>query len=167
MPYKIKKTGKGYKVCKKLGKQKCFSKKPISKEKAKAQMYAIIKNESLSFKDFFYLQEGVEFKNGNLSIKATDPQYPNGYGFFDTFTIIKKLYRDRKELLKVLKHHSHEFSPMLIAASMLMMGINANSFIKQNPEVLDYVPDFSKQEIIDKAANFLNNNPKILKIFQK
>ena len=45
MPYKIKKSGKGYKVCKKTG-SKCFSKKPLSKEKAKAQMRAIYANES-------------------------------------------------------------------------------------------------------------------------
>lgn len=40
MPYKIKKTKGGYKVCKKRG-NKCFSKKPLPKEKAKAQLSAI------------------------------------------------------------------------------------------------------------------------------
>lgn len=40
MPYTIKKTGKGYKVCKKQG-GKCFSKKPLSKKKAQAQRAAI------------------------------------------------------------------------------------------------------------------------------
>lgn len=40
MPYKIKKSGKGYKVCKKRG-GKCFSKKPIPKKRAKAQLRAI------------------------------------------------------------------------------------------------------------------------------
>ncbi|NBO98712.1 MAG: hypothetical protein EBU90_01100 [Proteobacteria bacterium] len=40
MPYKIKKSGSGYKVCKKKG-GKCFSKKPLSKQKAKAQLSAI------------------------------------------------------------------------------------------------------------------------------
>jgi len=50
MPYKIKKVKGGYKVCKKLGKKKCFSHKPLSKEKAKAQMYAMIKNESIDLK---------------------------------------------------------------------------------------------------------------------
>jgi len=39
MPYKIKKINGGYKVCKVTG--KCFSKKPLSKEKAKAQRAAI------------------------------------------------------------------------------------------------------------------------------
>ena len=39
MPYKIRKKGSGYKVCKPSG--KCFSKKPLSKKKATAQMAAI------------------------------------------------------------------------------------------------------------------------------
>lgn len=51
MPYKIKKSGKGYKVCKKFGKAKCFSKKPLSKKKAKAQMRAIGMHES--FREYF------------------------------------------------------------------------------------------------------------------
>ena len=53
MPYKIKKIGKGgYKVCKKFGKSKCFSKKPLSKNKAIAQMRAIGMHGE-SFKDYF------------------------------------------------------------------------------------------------------------------
>jgi hypothetical protein len=51
MPYKIKKTGSGYKVCKKVG-SKCFSKKPLSKNKAMAQMKAIGMHGE-SFKDYF------------------------------------------------------------------------------------------------------------------
>jgi hypothetical protein len=51
MPYKIKKSGSGYKVCKKKG-GKCFSKKKLSKSKAKAQMRAILVNthESVNLK---------------------------------------------------------------------------------------------------------------------
>ena len=46
MPYKIKKVGSGYKVCKKKG-SKCFSKKPFhTKKEAIAQMAAIRINES-------------------------------------------------------------------------------------------------------------------------
>lgn len=44
MPYKLKKFGKGYKVCKKTG-SKCFSKKPLPKKRAIAQMAAIRINE--------------------------------------------------------------------------------------------------------------------------
>ena len=46
MPYTIKKVKDGYKVCKKFGKSKCFSKKPLSKKKATAQMRAIGMHES-------------------------------------------------------------------------------------------------------------------------
>lgn len=45
MPYSIKKKGSGYKVCKKDS-SKCFSKKPMTKEKANRQMKAIYANES-------------------------------------------------------------------------------------------------------------------------
>lgn len=46
MPYKIKKVGSGYKVCKKAG-GKCFSKKPHpSKKAATQQLRAIMANES-------------------------------------------------------------------------------------------------------------------------
>lgn len=48
MPYKIKKSGKGYKVCKKKG-GKCFSKKPLSKKRAQAQRAAIAINTHESF----------------------------------------------------------------------------------------------------------------------
>lgn len=43
MPYKLRKKGKGYKVCKPSG--KCFSKKPLPKKRAIAQMAAIRINE--------------------------------------------------------------------------------------------------------------------------
>lgn len=46
MPYKIKKVKSGYKVCKKNKPSKCFSKNPLTKDKAKKQMGAIIANES-------------------------------------------------------------------------------------------------------------------------
>ncbi len=53
MPYRIKKEKKGFKVCKKTG-NKCFSKKPLTKTKAKKQLAAIKINESISsFKQFF------------------------------------------------------------------------------------------------------------------
>lgn len=52
MPYKIKKSGKGYKVCKKFGKSKCFSKKPLPKKTAIAQLRAIKLSEE-SFQEYF------------------------------------------------------------------------------------------------------------------
>lgn len=46
MPYKVYKKGSGYKACKKDGK-KCYSKKPLSKEKAQSQMKALYASESV------------------------------------------------------------------------------------------------------------------------
>ena len=46
MPYKVKKSGKGYKVFKK-GTSKSYSKKPLPKKRAEAQMRALYANESL------------------------------------------------------------------------------------------------------------------------
>jgi hypothetical protein len=47
MPYDLRKFSKGYKVCKKNGK-KCFSKKPLPKARAEAQMKAIHANTNES-----------------------------------------------------------------------------------------------------------------------
>ena len=46
MPYAVYKKGSGYKACKKDGK-KCFSKKPMPKTKAQAQMKALYASESV------------------------------------------------------------------------------------------------------------------------
>lgn len=43
MPYKIRRKGKGYKVCKKNG-SKCFSKKPVGRKKAQKQLAAMVIN---------------------------------------------------------------------------------------------------------------------------
>jgi hypothetical protein len=45
MPYDIKKVPHGYKVCKKDEPEKCFSKKPLTKERATKQRIAIIISE--------------------------------------------------------------------------------------------------------------------------
>jgi len=61
MPYKISKVKGGYKVCKRYGKKKCFSKKPLSKARAKAQLRAIgyySHNESINLKRI--LSEALE-----------------------------------------------------------------------------------------------------------
>jgi hypothetical protein len=46
MPFNIKKTGKGYKVCKKTGNHKCISGASKSREKAQKRIAAIYANES-------------------------------------------------------------------------------------------------------------------------
>lgn len=57
MPYEIKQSSGGWKVFKK-GTSKSFSKKPLSKSKAKAQMNALYANESFEQKLYNVLIEG-------------------------------------------------------------------------------------------------------------
>lgn len=52
MPYKIRKKEGGFKVCKLSG--KCFSKKPLSKKRAKAQMAAIQINSNTNSTNYFH-----------------------------------------------------------------------------------------------------------------
>lgn len=44
MPYAIKRVKGGYKVCKRDGARKCFSKKPLAQKKAKKQLAAMVIN---------------------------------------------------------------------------------------------------------------------------
>lgn len=55
MPYTIKKKKQGYKVCKKTGK-KCFSKKPLPKKRAVAQMGAIMSNENKTPLELLFIE---------------------------------------------------------------------------------------------------------------
>jgi hypothetical protein len=49
MPYSVLKKGRGYKVCLTKNPSKCFSKKPLSKQRAMAQSKAIRANTHESF----------------------------------------------------------------------------------------------------------------------
>lgn len=114
----------------------------------------------LSFKDYFLLKEALEFKNGGFGITADDG---------DNITLVqlfKDLKNNWKELSKIIiqKIKSHHFSPLVIIISMILAGINTQDFINKNPEVLNYG---ISQSLVDKAANFLNKNSKVLNLFQK
>jgi hypothetical protein len=113
----------------------------------------------LKFNEHFYLTEELKFENGGFSIKADDGKD------ITLAQIFKDIKDNRKEILNRIKKgiRSYHFSPLIIAASMLLAGINTQKFIDQNPEVLEYGID---KKIVNKAAEFLNNNPKILKFFQ-
>jgi hypothetical protein len=52
MPYNIRKTSKGYKVCKKVGNKKCLPGASVSKEKAQKRIAAVYANESYEFDAF-------------------------------------------------------------------------------------------------------------------
>jgi hypothetical protein len=116
----------------------------------------------MSFSEYYHLQEGVKFdpKTKGFSIDTTDPNYPNGYGIKDTFTIIKKLWRDKGELIKFLKANINILSPIVIVISIIVMGFNADEFFKQHPELN------ISSETVNKAARFLDKHPEVLKMFQ-
>jgi hypothetical protein len=115
----------------------------------------------LSFEEYFYLSESLEFKNGGIHIKADDAK--KGITLAQIFKDVKD---NRKEIVNRIKQSikSYHFSPLVIAASMLLAGINTQNFINQNPEVLNYGIN---PKIVDKAAEFLDKNPKVLNLFQK
>lgn len=71
MPYELKQSGDGWKVFKK-GTSKSFSKKPLSKAKAKAQMSALYANESFEQKLHNVLIEGIG-RGGTEVAKAYIP----------------------------------------------------------------------------------------------
>lgn len=114
----------------------------------------------LNFSEYHQLSEALEFKNGGFRITADDGEN------ITLVQIFKDLKNNRKELVRLItqKLKSHHFSPLVIAASMLLAGINTQLFINQNPEILNYGIN---QNLINKAAEFLDKNPNILKLFQK
>lgn len=126
----------------------------------------IVINESLSFKDYLFLVEALEIGDdergrGYLTIKA-----PEGHDVFSIKTMVEvfKDIRDNKEeIISYIKSKlkPHHFSPLVIIISMMLAGINTQLFINKNPEVLNVGP-----KIVQKAAEILDKNPKLLKIFQ-
>ena len=121
-------------------------------------------NKILNFKEYVNLNEALYFGNdekgkGYMGIKA-----PEGYDVFSLKTLIeifKDIKNNKEELVKFIKEKSYNFSPFAIILSMMVMGINTQLFINSHPEVLQKFPN-----IIQKVAEFLNQHPNILKIFQ-
>jgi hypothetical protein len=83
MPYIIKKFNKGFKVCKMDDSQKCFSKKPLTQEKAKKQKKAIEISEN---------KGGNKPTNPELYEKIKNEVYANNkkHSLFRSAQIVKK-----------------------------------------------------------------------------
>lgn len=126
-----------------------------------------MKNNCLKFEEYFYFTEALEIAEDergrtNISIHA-----PEGHDVFSIKTMVEvfKDIRDNKqEIINYIKSKlkPHHFSPLLVIISMILAGINAQVFINNNPEVLNVKPS-----IVQKAADVLDKNPKLLKLFQK
>jgi len=78
MPYTLQQTGGGYKVRKK-GSGKTFSKKPMSKQKAKAQMAAMYANESFEAKLDTVLFEGFPRPRPGIGSTTAKGNMPYDY----------------------------------------------------------------------------------------
>jgi hypothetical protein len=122
--------------------------------------------KSLTFKEFLIINEALEIGDdeqgrGFLRIKA-----PEGHDVFSIKTMVevfKDIKNNKEEIVNYIKNKikPHHFSPLIVIISMMLAGINTQLFINNNPEVLNVGP-----KIVQKAAEILNNNPKLLKIFQ-
>jgi len=121
----------------------------------------VYQTERLNFKDYFYLSEALKFEKDGFSIEADDKE--KGITLAQIFKDVKD---NRKEIMNRIKQSikSYHFSPLVVAASLVLAGINTQNFINQNPEVLNYGIN---PKVVDKAAQFLNNHPNLLKLFQK
>lgn len=121
---------------------------------------------SLTFKDFLIIKEALEFGNDEKGRAYFGIKAPEGYDIFSLKTLVeifKDIKNNKEELVDFIKNKlkPHHFSPLVVIISMMLAGINTQLFINNNPEVLDVGP-----KIIQKAAEVLDKNPKLLKIFQ-
>jgi hypothetical protein len=125
-----------------------------------------MKNTYLNFKEFLIINEALEIGDdergrGYLRIKA-----PEGHDVFSLKTMVevfKDIKNNKEEIINYIKNkiNPQHFSPLVVIISMMLAGINTQLFINNNPDVLNVGP-----KIIQKAAEVLNKNPKLLKIFQ-
>lgn len=123
-------------------------------------------NKILKFEEYLLIKEALEIGDDEkghmrLSIKA-----PKGHDVFSIKTMVevfKDIRDNREEIINYIKNKikPHHFSPLVVIISMMLAGINTQLFINKNPEVLNVSPN-----IVQKAAKILDENPKLLKIFQ-
>lgn len=121
---------------------------------------------SLTFKDFLIIKEALEFGNDEKGHAYFGIKAPEGHDIFSLKTLVeifKDIKNNKEKLVDFIKNKikPHHFSPLVVIISMMLAGINTQLFINNNPEVLDVGP-----KIIQKAAEVLDKNPKLLKIFQ-
>lgn len=117
---------------------------------------------NISFNDFIQLNENIlrfNKDNGGIQIKTKD-----GSDIFELKNLVKlgkEAIKRKEDIWGFIKKHSHEFSLPLILLSLLIMGINVQTFISNNPEVLQYGPQISPEDIQNaatKAVSFFKNN---------
>ena len=121
-----------------------------------------MENSIISFCDFLQLNENLLKLNkgtGEFRIKTKD-----GSDIFELKNLVKlgkQTIKKKKDIWEFIKSNSHEFSLPTILLSLIIMGINVQSFIYNNPEVLQYGPQISPegiQDAVNQAVNFFQKN---------
>lgn len=121
-----------------------------------------MENSIISFCDFLQLNENLLKLNkgtGEFRIKTKD-----GSDIFELKNLVKlgkETIKKKKDIWEFIKSNSHEFSLPTVLLSLIIMGINVQSFISNNPEILQYGPQISPegiQDAVNKAVNFFEKN---------
>lgn len=120
----------------------------------------------LTFKEFIFLKEALEIgddEKGHMYLKIKAPEGHDVFSIKTMVEVFKDIRDNKEEIINYIKNKikPRHFSPLVIIISMMLAGINTQNFINNNPEVLDVSP-----KIVQKAAEVLDKNPKLLKIFQ-
>ena len=118
------------------------------------------KKVGLTFAEFYNITEALDLIDKGKGGFKISTDNGRGYGIGDGITIIKKLYSHRKDIFKFLKLHPYELSPILIAISLMIMGINVQRVIDKNPELLNITGEMGPK-IILKAASILDKHPNL------
>lgn len=119
----------------------------------------------LKFEEYFLIKEALEIGDDEKGHMRLNINAPKGHDVFSIKTMVevfKDIRDNREEIISYIKNKikPRHFSPLVVIISMMLAGINTQLFINQNPEILNVSP-----KIVQKAAEVLNKNPKLLKIF--
>lgn len=120
----------------------------------------------LKFEEYFLIKEALEIGDDEKGRTYLTINAPKGHDVFSIKTMVevfKDIRDNREEIISYIKNKikPRHFSPLVVIISMMLAGINTQLFINKNPEVLNVSP-----KIVQKAAEVLDKNPKLLKIFQ-
>lgn len=122
----------------------------------------MMENSIISFCDFLQLNENLMKLNkgtGQFRIKTK-----NDSDIFELKNLVKlgkETIKKKKDVWEFIKSNSHEFSLPTVLLSLIIMGVNVQSFISNNPEVLQYGPQISPegiQDAVNQAVNFFQKN---------
>jgi hypothetical protein len=123
MPYTVKPVDDGYKVCKRDEPDKCFSKKPLPKKRAEAQLKAIAMSERLRGGSTYQITDYTKQKAKEIDVEVRPSHDPKkkidvysdgiliksigarGYSDYPSYIIEKgQKYADNRRRLYYIRH---------------------------------------------------------------